>query len=428
MDLLLGALAIASLSLPMWMNLARHHASLLFTVVLLIACFVPYWRGPSFGQIFVPILTLTMTIAALALVLIGGNVRWRWPDSLMLLFCVAVLCASVAPGGSLASSLSLLTQWLVPYVFGRFIAQRLSFDSAARIITILAIIVGSWAVIELLTNIHPFAGDGGTIWSSIQYRAGLPRSEGAMGTSIVLGNALAMTIPFVLLSPHGPWTRLIALSLVLAGSLSTFSRNALVAIVLAFVLTFLLARFRQERRRSRPVVFGAICAALALAILPFLSNLGSTASTELNNSTLYRSGYVALLPGVQLVGPSADRLQTATGTSGYVARGYAGGLVTSIDNAPLYIALEFGWIAALSLTLLLLGLGFLGLRRATTNPALITLVALLPTVFTLAMVTQFPAFYWLLAGAGVTTWAQHSVGQVDTRSARTSRSKIGAIP
>jgi len=76
---------------------------------------------------------------------------------------------------------------------------------------------------------------------------------------------------------------------------------------------------------------------------------------------------------------------------------------TSIDSAVIYAGLTYGWLFMGMLLLLYVGAGIAMLRRPT--PAGIALVSQLPSVLTVAFITQYSAFFWFVAGLAVSAVA-----------------------
>lgn len=402
-------------SVPVFINFAYHNQTLLLGSVIATTVFLPSWWGVTLGEQVIP---LSLISVALAIVVCARNITkliFNRYDLMICALCISILGASAISGEPAMFAFQTIATWFLPYIFGRLLSPRLRMQDVTKMVIFFATILAVWALAEFVFNFHVFAAESNSMWASIQYRAGLPRSEGAMGTSIVLGNALAMCVPFILLAPVRKSLKVVVFVVVLSGILVTFSRNALLALVLAAIVTFMVGNFGALELNMRVLGFLAVVGGLIAVMVPFLSELDSSAGQELANSSDYRLGYMTLLDDVQLLGPAVGRVSLPNGSWGYPSDEYVGGMVLSIDNTPLHLALNFGWISFGILVALLIGLMIIGLRRGETNVALIAVVCMMPTVMTLAMITQFPTLFWLLVGAGVSIWAmkreQHLTGE-----------------
>ena len=98
---------------------------------------------------------------------------------------------------------------------------------------------------------------------------------------------------------------------------------------------------------------------------------------------------------MSLIGEAADSRRTAAGETRF-------GAFHSIDSALIYFGLTNGLIPlALVVTVLLAAL-LLALRGRAT-PATLAIVAQLPAVATVALITQYAMFFWVVCGLAVSS-------------------------
>lgn len=402
--------------LPLSSMFLRHPAAFL-TIHLAVVCFVPYWIGISVGGNFFPA-ALFSTLLLLSLAL---RVPWPRTDRLDVLLCITVavaLLSVILNLASLSQWLGVMLTWVVPFWLGRRFGLLLSVAEMSRILLPFAALLASWSMFELLFDWHPFVhltgvGGPGDVWASIQYRGGLPRSEGAFGTSIVLGNVLALIFPFVLVAKASMRTRLTVGAMVVGGILATFSRNALIAVAVALILASI--QLRRGPSLARRVTTAVLATGLTLMMVGvYVSVTADFASDEIANSTQYRQGYLSLFDTLQPLGPASSLVEYAPGKFGYSSLDYIGGVAKSIDSSAMLVALQFGWLPAVLLVALLLVVVVSALGpRGRLNPSMIAVAALVPSVLTVAMVTQLPYLYWLFLGIAVSTHRGRSA-QVDS--------------
>ena len=73
-------------------------------------------------------------------------------------------------------------------------------------------------------------------------------------------------------------------------------------------------------------------------------------------------------------------------------------------SAVIYAGLTYGWLFMLTLVLLYAA-AVIGMLRHP-QPAVVALVAQLPSVLTVAFITQYSAFFWFVAGLAVSALAE----------------------
>ncbi|TFI44665.1 hypothetical protein E4P29_07890 [Rhodococcus sp. 1R11] len=181
-------------------------------------------------------------------------------------------------------------------------------------------------------------------------------------------------------------------AIVVIGTVTTLSRgpmlSAIVAVVLAVVL---LARGVSTAVRFWTVVAGTLIA--LFAVPPLLQKFGEI-SNELDPSTAYRENLWTDIPGdlnwinqVRNVGvdPAGRSLRRNLG---------------SVDSTPLLIGLDFGWIIV-GLFTACIAIASWRVMSRKGSVAEIAVVAQIPTLATVALITQYGAAVWFFAGLAV---------------------------
>lgn len=391
---------------PVAVFVFRSRARAFLLLHLAVVCLTPYWLGVSIGANFLPIALLS-TILMLALSAFSATpVFLDRLDVLFGLVFVSTLAALLVSDASWAQWFGLLLAWLLPFILGRKLAGLISVQQLSRLFVPVGVFLGVWAILELSLDWHPFAhltdfGGPADIWASIQYRGGYPRSEGAFGTSIVLGNVLALTVPFILAARIRVLWRVIVMMIVVGGIAATFSRNALVAAAVSAVLSSVQLRKGPglAKRLTTALLTGSV---VLMLVGVYVSVTADFATDEVANSTEYRQGYLSLLNTLHAFGPASSLVEYAPGRWGYASADYAGGIAKSIDSSVMLVALQFGWVPAVMMVVVLTVIVLSAMtRRGRGNPALIAAAALVPSILTVAMVTQLPYIYWLILGMGV---------------------------
>lgn len=375
-------------------------------VVLLTLLFIPPWFGiDKLG--FIPVAT---GINLLALLCNWGSVRLypRRADLPLLIFITISAIGVGLLGSPQGLWIQSLTMWVSSYMVGKSLIRTVGVDYFTGLFGKLMSAIGLLAFLEFAFDIHPFenlAWDTSlySIWGPIQERGGFFRSEWAFGHSIALGACLALAIPFVIQARSRTFTKIVQLICILAGTVVTFSRGAILAAILTFALTILFGAHINARTRVSAFIFGALGIA---AVVGPLGTVFDDASGEADASSDYRFRILdVLLPTIRAVGPSSRMSTDGTLNFGY----------TSIDNAYLLVALSFGALAAVGLFVPLIVFVARMLRRRATSFEL-AIIGQIPVLFTVAMITQYQMILWLVAGGAAYT--------VAIRRARTSRSAL----
>jgi hypothetical protein len=113
-------------------------------------------------------------------------------------------------------------------------------------------------------------------------------------------------------------------------------------------------------------------------------------------SSDYRFDLIALLPDISLLGLSPAAHVNPAGVL------FFSGFYYSIDSALIYLGLTYGMLAMIVAVVLFLTAVWPVLRGRATAPT-IAVVALLPGLLTVALITQYAMFFWFCAGLAVTS-------------------------
>lgn len=378
--------------------LLRQRPMVLLGLWLSTICIVPYWLGVPF-PVFIPVLVPVAALIVLALW--GRPIGGISAADAVVIMGAFMLVVMVAIGSiRVFDGLVLAGQWLMPYWAGRMLFMQLDVAKAIRAIAIFGSFLGAAATVEFFADWHPFStlvldNYASKSWSWIQYRAGYPRSEWSLGHSIALGNVIAMTAPFLLLAQWSLRRKLVLGAVALSGVVCTLSRNALVAFILGLVIVVALRSARGLVARWTVVILGCVA---ALAGLALAGALLQSAADEIARSTESRFQLLAVLRTVKVFGESGTFVMLRGGDPGYVSESFAGGVVRSVDSAFVYLALNTGWVVTIMLTSLLL---IASTKISVRNPAAIAVIAQIPTLLTVALITQYSSMLWLLVGAAI---------------------------
>jgi hypothetical protein len=298
---------------------------------------------------------------------------------------------------SLSSTVIALVEWIVPYIWGRLVLSRIPASFVTRWIAVLTTVAAALALIEFVSGVNvflllPAQGPSFEVWGTLQDRGGFLRAEGAFGHSIALGASLAMGSAFVVASSWRTWLKVVALGLITAATVVTFSRIGLTTLVLAVALSILTLPHIARATRVAVATTGVVAAAI---VIPFLGGVFVDAGQEAGGSASYRSGLFDLIPLIQPLG-------AAPNLDGVVIGGqYLGYYADSIDNALLVVALRAGWIPTFLLIAAVIGAIIPLLRRGGATPANIAVATQIPSLFTVAFITQYGMFFWFMVGLAV---------------------------
>ncbi|MGC5248696.1 hypothetical protein ACPXB3_17445 [Gordonia sp. DT219] len=385
-----------------------------FAVWMLTLACVPFWfQLPSLP---IPPATIAFAIVAPA-IWVNRPIQKKWllADSLLSGVILLGMIAHIIIDSPRYAITAVILQWMTAYLVGRRLALVCGWRYTNDLLAIVGVAAGMWSLIEYFAHWHAFEGTGNVnaslgFWAEIQLRGGVARSEGAFGHAIALGGFLAMTIPFAFTYSRRS-LRLPFVAIVFAGILFTLSRGPILSAVLVVIMSLTMLSSRAIGASVR--AFGIILSILATIIIaPKVMSRFSSLDSELNPSTDYRENLWHLIPhDLVWIGQAHHVGVDSHGRSLYREFG-------SIDSTPLLIALDFGWIIVLSLTI---GMCVIALRTirdgilGRTSPASIALVGQIPTLLTVALITQYGAAVWLMVGIAA---AQHAWPLAGQRSLR----------
>ncbi|PWB97571.1 hypothetical protein DF220_06815 [Salinibacterium hongtaonis] len=373
-------------------------ASSVFIAWLAIACFVPYWFSINIGIGWSP--ASLAAVAAIVVMRPWRDVRPVLADALLGLVVLSWAIAFATGDSTFSSGAVMITQWGFGYVLGRTAAVRLGMPAVSVMITLVFCLVAALAFVEFATVWNPFVdlavnNSLYATWGSLQERGGVLRAEGAFGHSIALGASLALVVPLVLTSPLPEPVRFFATMLVLGASTMTVSRTGMTCAAIALVLSVLFLREAGSARLRISLMVAA--AAVAVTLWPPVSTIFDVAGDEASASAEYRGDLIPLMGEMKLLGQSPAFLRAADGSA------YFGGF-RSIDSSFILTGLSYGIVPLLMLTLLLAA-AVIAVLRSSATPATVAIVAQIPALFSVALITQYTIIFWLVAGLAVSSLA-----------------------
>ncbi|WP_152538123.1 hypothetical protein [Williamsia sp. D3] len=399
----IGAVVAAGLAASM-----INRPKVAFAFVVAGIALVPFWvQLPS-----IPIPPATWAI----LIALPAALKCRPRDTLVgadYLFAAVLVIGALAVAMQFSPSYAftaMAVQWATAYVAARTLGYHVGRQFVADVLAFAGTALAVWAILEYLFHWHVFVDVTGlenlSFWADIQQRGGVDRSEASFGHAIALGGFLSMMIPFVMTSSFR-W-RLPMVAAVGAGTLATLSRGPILSALLTVILVIVFMPRLSSTTRI-VTLFGGLLALLFVA--PPLLNRFSQLSEELDPSSQYRVNLWEQVPAdMNLIGNAQGVGIDAVGRSLY--KGYG-----SIDSTPLLIGIDFGWIVVL---LLASGLAVMGWRVmiAKGSAAEIALIGQIPTLLTVALITQYQSSVWLIVGLAV---AFRNLPHVTTRPSIASR-------
>ena len=389
----LGLLLVGLCGLAVVALLMRAAPRGTFVIWGIVLFFVPVWVGASAGTFW----AATTVVTILAIVSCGGSVRLSPVDAVAAAFALLVIAEYALRSMSLSSTVIALVEWIVPYIWGRLVLSRVSASFVTRWIAVLTTVAAALALVEFVSGVNvfillPAQGPSFEVWGTLQDRGGFIRAEGAFGHSIALGASLAMGSAFVVASSWRTWLKVLALGLITAATVVTFSRIGLITLVLAVALSIFTLPHITKATRAAVATTGVVAAAI---VIPFLGGVFVSAGEEAGGSASYRTGLFDLLPLIRPLG-------AAPNLDGVVIGGqYLGYYANSIDNALLVVALRAGWIPTILLVTAIIGAIVPLLRRGSATPANVAVATQIPSLFTVAFITQYGMFFWFLVGLAV---------------------------
>lgn len=376
--------------------LTRRHPRGALVAWLVIVAAVPVWWGVSIVYYFQP--------ASLAGIVVVAGLALRRPgrlglgDILAAFFLLACLAPLVVGGATATTIFVVLAEWTVGFLIGRLLPASIPFDWICSAIAVVFTLVGLWAIMEYALHWHAFVGSGPAsslraTWDSIQGRGGQERSEGAFGHSIAMGTSIALALPFVLGSRFRTSIRFMMTAVMLIGVVFTFSRVSLVGSVIALLATVFFVKDDRVAKMRTPVL--ALLGGVAVAVVPLLLTVFAEAGTEASESGEYRSHLGDLIPQIDPLGFSSAASVSPSGVLRF-------GGFRSIDNALLLTGLTYGAVA-LAIALVFLVAGAIQMVSRRGSVAVVAVLAQVPALFSVALLTQYSMFFWFVVGLAVAT-------------------------
>lgn len=399
----IGTLLVGLCALTVVALLLRAMPRVSFVLWGIVLFFVPVWIGANAGTFWAAITVVTI----LAIVACGGSVRLSPVDGIVAAFVLLVVVEFALRAMSLSAMVIAVAEWVVPYIWGRLVLARLQARFVTRSIAILTTLAAVLALVEFAVGVNVFVllpaqGPSFEVWGTLQGRGGFVRVEGAFGHSIALGASLAMGAAFVVAVQWRSWVKVMALGLIAGATVLTFSRIGLTTLLLAVALSVLTLPLISRATRIAVAAAGIVAAAI---VVPFLGVVFLDAGEEAGGSASYRSGLLDLLPLIQPLG-AAPNLDGAV-----IGGQYLGFYAGSVDNALLVVALRAGWVPAILLVAAIVAAIVPLFRRGGATPANIAVAAQIPSLFTVAFITQYGMFFWFLVGLAVASeLARHAAG------------------
>ena len=387
--LALGALAALVIAVIVLRTLPRG-AVVAWAVVLFI---VPVWVGVSVGFFWYAITVLTIVL----LIVSWERIRLHPADGWMAAFLVVLSGLFVLDGVTLSATVTAVLEWVVPYIWGRLAIARAGQRWVTLTIGVVAVIAAALGVLEFATSFNPWVLIPGpeplySGWSELQTRGGMLRAEGAFGHSIAFGTTLAMSSAFVIAARWRPATTMLALGVLTAAAVLTFSRVGMISLVLTVFLSVLL--MPGLSRQLRTGIVGVSVIAIAV-VVPVLDAVLGAAADEAEGSAGYRTDLLVLLHQVELFGNPGHWESLVWGDQ------YLGYFARSTDNALLSIMLRVGYVPTFLLVAAIACAVIMVFRRQRRSPAAIAVAGQLPSLVVVAMITQYGTFFWFCVGLAV---------------------------
>lgn len=384
--LALGALSSVVIALFLLRAMPRAGFALWTAVMFL----VPVWVGVALGIIWPAILALTVAM----LVANVHRIELLAGDVLMAVFVVMLLGLHVLGRVGLGETVVGVIEWAVPYAWGRVVLARVDVRWVSTAITLCACVAALLAIVEFATTWNPFILIPGqeplySSWNTLQERGGIVRVEGAFGHSIALGAALAVSTAFAVAAPWRTAPKLLAVGLLGAATVLTFSRTGIVTMVITLVLAVWLLPSLTRRFK---IIVTAVGLVGGLVALPIVSSVLDAAGREAEGSAGYRTDLLVLLGQVDLLGNAGPWQSLVSGDF------YLGYFARSIDNALMLALLRYGVVPTAVVLAVIVSAAALALRRESRSPAAIAVLGQLPSLVVVALITQYGALLWFTVG------------------------------
>ncbi|MDV7102422.1 hypothetical protein R4227_20465 [Gordonia amicalis] len=357
---------------------------------LAVFAFIPFWQGIT-SPAYLPPSSLAGLIVIAAC--FRGS-KWKPNGYDYLAIFIAVLAAMTALGGvgRPGDVTNVVTQWFVSFVVGRLLAKRCGLKFTYSAIAIVLSVGAVGAAIEYFTGFNPYYlwdADNSqyAAWGHSQERGGVVRSEWAFGHSIALGCTMAMTVPIAWYSEISVRLKLLCITLLSVGAIVSFSRSAMVTLVIAVAICIILGKGVGSGPR---VALSLVAIVGAWFFAPRVSEFFRQGAESNAVSAGYRQELNSLIEYMNPIGLADGYREPAPGV--YSFHGYE-----SIDSTYIFVGVSFGWIASL---VLLAGSALLWIRVLSRrgSPADVAVAVVLPALFTVALITQFGSYIWFVIG------------------------------
>jgi hypothetical protein len=354
--------------------------------------FVPFWLTIPAGPVELPPATVAAIVALPAV--IRARTRFALGDWLVLAAVIAAVGVVFLADSPLYLLSALILQGLTAYLVGRWLVARAGADWAVLLIARAVIVCAIWSIIEAVLRLHVFEKLVGSpnlsFWAGIQIRGGFERSEAAWGQPIALGGWLCLGLPFVFSAKFKH--PVLWCVVVFGGALATLSRGPILGCLLAAIAC---VTFLRTEKSSRRTALGISLMVAIIVVGPIALRFIGAASSELDRSSRYRLNLLThAIEDIHLFGRAEHAFTNSDGLLRY--RGFS-----SIDNAFLLMAIDAGAIvtALLALGLLVAAVRVLSRKGTAADVALASQILVLGTV---AMITQYLAAIFFVAGVAVT--------------------------
>lgn len=369
---------------------------------LLTIGFVPVWLGLPLIYFWAPATVVGGLVLMAALP--WNAARLGVADGAVAAFAVACLVPVVIGGAwSTTSVFVVATQWMLAFTIGRALpGPRLPLRWVYAAVAATMGCVALLALLEFVLHWNPFVSLGMPgreyqVWGSLQQRGGILRAEGAFGHSIALGCSLALAVPLALGSALAVRWRAALTVLLLVGAVVSFSRVGILCAFLGVILSIAGMSRDSLSRRVRSAAL-AVTVLVTVVVVPLASRVFTAAGEETARSAAYRTELLSLLPTFSVVGYSSSAYRNTAGELQFLG-------FKSIDSALILLGLTYGWIP-LVLALVLLALALVPVLRRRAAPPVVALVAQVPALVSVALITQYGMFLWFVAGLAAASCAQ----------------------
>lgn len=364
-----------------------------FAVVLWLisVCFLPFWLGVD-NPFYLPASSLAGFV-----VLGGAYLRNPWRigrvDIAVLLFCALCLVCGVVGLSRPGDVTNVVTQWLLSFIIGRLLVQRAGLSFTYRAIAYVFTAAAVCSIVEFFFDWNPYYSwvvdnTQYLAWGHEQDRGGIVRAEWAFGHSIALGCSLAMSIPIALACNFKPVVRAGLIALLLGGTVVSFSRSGMISAVFALLLSLLFFSGKEKTRGKLAVVL--TLGIMAWFAIPKVLAVFVEEGRRATISADYRLTLIDLIPSMNPLGLAKGYTEPSRGE--FYFQGFK-----SIDSTFVLLGVSFGYLVALLALAAVAWLTWQVIRRTSSAPA-ISILAVVPALFTVALITQFGSIFWFFLG------------------------------